>query len=113
MEREIRAGRMHEDGTPVEADSRSHTPGPWIAHPEGVKDADGKPACNRIYIGIAAEDGEDLGHIEFSEANARLIAAAPQLLEALQDAMQYLQHHLPESALAPHRAAIAAATGEA
>jgi hypothetical protein len=44
-------------------------------------------------------------------ADARLIAAAPDLLAALQDAVEYLQHHLPDDALAPHRAAIAKATG--
>lgn len=43
--------------------------------------------------------------------DARLIAAAPDLLAALQDALEYLQHHLPEEALVSHRAAIAKATG--
>lgn len=44
-------------------------------------------------------------------ANIRVMLAAPKLLAALQDALEYLQHHLPEEALASHRAAIAAATG--
>ena len=30
------------------------------------------------------------------------------LVEALKDALEYLQHHLPDEALAPHRAALAA-----
>lgn len=48
---------------------------------------------------------------EECSANASLISAAPELLEALQDAVEHLSHHLPDSILAPHRAAIAKATG--
>lgn len=44
---------------------------------------------------------------------ADLLAQRDELLEALEDSIQYLQHHLPSEQLAPHRAAIAKARGEA
>jgi hypothetical protein len=60
---------------------QNHTPAPWYVLSEGVTDAaigyraiidaDGYTVCNPSPMG---------------EANARLIAAAPMLLEALQDA---------------------------
>lgn len=57
-----------------------HTPGPWMAYAETVK-IDRKPVCNRIAVFAMDEDGP-VGHIEFSEGNALVIAAAPDLLEA-------------------------------
>ena len=54
------------------------------------------------------------------DANARLIAAAPDLLEALRNLLAEYNQHIPEDATCPHillaadaaRAAIAKATGQ-
>lgn len=100
-----------------------HTPGPWSA----VSYVNGK---------IALEDDQGLGTIALvdtvhtikdpreQEANARLIASAPELLEALELAAQALQSCYEvdsypanggteqDKALATARAAIAKAKGE-
>lgn len=63
----------------------SHTPGPWNMHTDG---------CNQVWTteGIVAivRDGNDEGINDSEQAtsNARLIAAAPELLEALQKLMR-------------------------
>ena len=86
-----------------------HTPGPWYALSEGVTDAaigyraiidaHGYTVCNPSPMG---------------EANARLIAAAPELLRALEFAKNELHYHPAtrnSEALEVVRAAIAKATG--
>jgi hypothetical protein len=85
-----------------------HTPGPWKVHTEGKK------------TGILTSDNVDhvatVHNLYRQEANARLIAAAPELLEALAVFLaQYASHSTdpdrearPEIKLA--RAAIAKAT---
>jgi len=96
-----------------------HTPGPWIAHycPE-----DGGEysihASNGIHVALS------IGGTKSEAANARLIAAAPELLEALQEAENALADYIPtiertgaslnygHSVLKKARAAIAKATGE-
>ena len=93
-----------------------HTPGPWKIemHPMGTF-----VRCSDGYI-ISGPVNERPGH----EANARLIAAALDLLEALKMAAQQLEtdaifmslsgasgNHQAEAALVA-RAAIAKATGE-
>lgn len=96
-----------------------HTPGPW-----SVTESSDWTGMSGVSLGIddaAGQEGERDYHLatvvhgdpEELAANARLIAAAPELLEALEDALQYLQHHLPDEALEPHRAAIKKARGEA
>lgn len=65
----------------------THTPGPWRVGPVDdtiVTDADGKE--------VAAIDGDYNSPDEWPrmEANARLIAAAPDLLDALYNAHNYL-----------------------
>ncbi len=90
----------------------AHTPAPWYALTDGVADAaigyraiiggDGYTVCNPSPMG---------------EANARLIAAAPDLLAALQMVAGIWSHDQtanidPESPLAKVRAAIKKATGE-
>ena len=58
-----------------------HTPGPWKAHPIEMN-------CGTPYTPVAAKTllakvySEAYGNHAESEANARLIAAAPELLEA-------------------------------
>lgn len=97
--------------------STKHTPGPWI-----VDDVEG---C----IAIAADsDGEVLAYLaqphqqtnprstEEAEANASLIVAAPELLEALSQAIEALRSADPNArmnALRDCPAVVAKATGEA
>lgn len=94
-----------------------HTPGNWIA----------KPMDSADWIDLVTDDPETCGGSAHSlpfascrhfnqEANARLIAAAPELLEALKlmrhwaeaDQVNYTGDH----PVALARAAIAKATGE-
>ena len=121
--------------------SAKHTPGPWYIHPmtnlsNELTECDTFNA-RRVYIGsgddhkIVAEtvaympkEGFNPGHprpdsVEECEANARLIAAAPDLLANLEQmeriAADYLSGRLlqfPASVLPQARAAIAKATGE-
>lgn len=62
-----------------------HSPGPWsIPIPSmgfsEINDADGN-----LVFGLAAGSGKEKQHDDVCEANARLIAAAPELLKALVD----------------------------
>jgi hypothetical protein len=63
-----------------------HTLGPWEADEEyglwGVFDADGAPICT--LFDPAVTGGRNRPHRN-AKANARLIAAAPSLLEALEE----------------------------
>ncbi len=92
-----------------------HTPGPWACTPT---------AGNHDFI-IYSESTPASGDIalvrNFDEANARLISAAPELLDALQNACNVLagvatgdlKTITPDSpALAQCRAAITKAKGE-
>lgn len=82
-----------------------HTPGPWLY--------DYAPGyCGEL---IALEDGTTLAEFvtEPSEANARLIAAAPDLLDALTDVMNFVAADLIDSDVGVKaRAAIAKAKGQ-
>jgi hypothetical protein len=83
-----------------------HTPGPWVAKGVSVK----RGAKNICATVNAAADGElSLPHaFEVSCANARLIAAAPDLLHALMVALASLDGHAYALAVA----ALHKATGE-
>lgn len=88
-----------------------HTPGPWAADGLDVKNGCGHMATTPERIG---PDGEKIG-----EANARLIAAAPDLLAACQAALPILTAYIPPEnfdghaakALAAVTAAVSKATG--
>ncbi len=100
-----------------------HTPGPW--HHTGrefndVRDSDDELVAVALHLRV----GQPERSVQEAEANARLIAAAPELLEALKTAMQQLEtdaifmslsgangDHQAKAALIA-RAAIAKATGE-
>lgn len=100
----------------------AHTPGPWSYRWETeardwaiVTDANGSIVAN-----VNTETGPDASSAPATrqmpaEANARLIAAAPDLLEALTSSLELLEHHYPKPArngqIARARAAIAKATG--
>jgi hypothetical protein len=63
----------------------AHTPGPWRARstaPQEVGVSEGWPI--RIESAAAGHDGELVAQ-SYGDANARLIAAAPELLRALVD----------------------------
>ncbi len=98
--------------------SAQHTPGPWVAHQRlyapiefghYVTTHDGLTVCNVTYQLPTEIDGQVVEATRIS--NARLIAAAPELLEALREAWPYVpEHHGPVQARI--KAAIAKATGE-
>jgi hypothetical protein len=104
--------------------SEQHTPGPWQWSHNGASTHDthcieisgGDRIGNVAYCQSYTGDGYD----DRSEtiANARLIAAAPELLEALQAIVKSLADHDDEgmvehaAQMVAARAAIAKATGE-
>lgn len=59
-----------------------HTPGPWRVG-ESCRVADIKAGYNALIARVEIESAGDRG-----DANARLIAAAPDLLEALKHALE-------------------------
>lgn len=99
--------------------SSKHTPGPWVVtpHPDTHVDVFG--------VGEIMDDKEmqyALSHTfcyQNAEANARLIAAAPELLEALKDLIGWVPGGVhfhtdaPQKAVERASAAIAKATGGA
>ena len=100
-----------------------HTPGPWAVdendHQWITADCDGL-----IVAEIPYGEGEETDrHHEINDANARLIAAAPELLEALRDMVRINQnkegyfrghsHAESGSVYEQARAAIAKAEGAA
>jgi hypothetical protein len=95
-----------------------HTPGPWRVDPDHFRDVQTTDGAIEICL---AEGGEPYGKnlfsvppIEEAHANARLIAAAPDLLEALKAILEDMDsEHGTDYDYAKARAAIAKATGEA
>ena len=78
-----------------------HTPGPWFHEPTGdglERLITGWPSENTCTV-VGVVDGNKTSQ-ETTEANARLIAAAPELLEALEALGDWLAHGLakPEGA---------------
>lgn len=93
----------------------AHTPGPWTVNPirpvQVATDTD-----TPQLVATAAADGDPYTAI----ANARLIAAAPELLEALKEVTRCLAWHaeyhgtgMDGKAVAEARSVIAQATGSA
>lgn len=108
---------------------RQHTPGPWTA---SAPDHESMPAnrCGGCDIAILAPSGcygiatpgvMTLATVYDSEANARLIAASPELLAALEDMTDRYARAMKDSGVSHYpeamveirsaRAAIARATG--
>ena len=86
-----------------------HTPGPWI------RSADRKVLTDNGVSSVTLAQVVQREGVSWyeAEANLRLIAAAPDLLTALQDAADAVHIHAPDSwVLVQARAAIAKATGE-
>ena len=98
----------------------NHTPGPWVVVGRLTKYVEAR-LVGRLIQEVAAcgPTMADEGYGQQQEANARLIAAAPDLLEALQDVDALWMHHSVahgDGKIGPlHEkviAAIAKATGE-
>jgi len=77
-----------------------HTPGPWHFNPH----EDGKPICNHgnfaiAYMDAYTPDEDDGGAWEReTDANGNLVAAAPELLECLQDILAVFNQAAADSA---------------
>jgi hypothetical protein len=92
-----------------------HTPGPWKHHQAAHPRRDGL-----MGFAIMSEEATvadmfpETYLVHVSESNARLISAAPDLLEACREANAALQHFgiMGDPALFKVQAAIAKATGE-
>lgn len=86
-----------------------HTPGPWtVDEPHQIWSEKA-----REYVAITqVEDFETLPRDQV-EANARLIAAAPELLDALEECLSCEFAVTDKQAIAKARVAIAKATGSA
>lgn len=85
-----------------------HTPGPWRVDPRSYAEgARGHVVCNvELAFTTLAVRGEP-DHLacpskvaldEIGHANARLVAAAPELLEALRETLRALEAHLTKEA---------------
>ena len=61
-----------------------HTPGPWRTTPNGVVTSD---SCQIAHVGETSRPNDMVGSFERWDADARLIAAAPELLGALKEIM--------------------------
>lgn len=91
-----------------------HTPGPWIIEDitddgQSVISAASKNWIDFARVWVVTDESTD----KEGEANARLIAAAPELLEALKDVMSAVElGWIPDGeSMFNARAAIAKATG--
>jgi hypothetical protein len=84
-----------------------YTPGPWEV---AYHDANGQAVVKAKYFEIATCWHHCVGSIEREmEVNARLIAAAPDLLDALLEALEFIEDHAdvsdgPDGSLRPNRA---------
>lgn len=99
--------------------SAQHTPGPWLC----TKAKHGVDAGHYVIATVADDRGDrcliihaEVGDDGQGDANARLIAAAPALLEALEALLgmdvAYQRGRRVEAAVAVGRAAISKAKGE-
>lgn len=84
----------------------THTPGPWKT--QGFENLIvNSPLDNTI----VCSPGSDTGTLIEMKSNARLIAAAPDMLDALKTALHYLSDDIPAPALYEIEAAIKKAEG--
>jgi hypothetical protein len=91
----------------------AHTPGPWLADEDDRPDMEwnihvvraDEPDCRICFMAIGSE----------TQANAQLIAAAPELLAALKIARKYVNEIInnQDKGYAPHLVGIDAAIAKA
>jgi hypothetical protein len=88
-----------------------HTPGPWAISPEKCHYGDIATVYNTTegWVSIHAPSWVNIGDQKVAMANARLISAAPDLLEALKGVLRVADRATVEFDAAS--AAIAKATG--
>lgn len=86
-----------------------HTPGPWDLEDHGYKYVISKPGEGYITRDVCRMDGSTMAAFD-QKANARLIAAAPELLAALKELDAKPEH---TNSWLKARAAIAKAEGRA
>lgn len=84
--------------------SAKHTPGPWLIEKDGSAEHRNKANV------IRGADGTMIVYGQANDADARLIAAAPDLLDALQVMLDAAQHDITQECDIA-RAAIAKAIG--
>ena len=98
-----------------------HTPGPWVVVGSRTKYVEARLVGSLMQeVAACGPTLADEGYGQQQEANARLIAAAPDLLEALQELCEIVEDAIEQKSakdldsftLQPARAAIAKATGE-
>lgn len=102
--------------------TQSHTPGPWDAmsfHPAGISIKAEGQVIARTFQRLSSSQSNVTVCVEESKANAKLIAAAPELLECCeQELMSYEQMNqermfpLDRQFMEKLRTAIAKAKGE-
>jgi hypothetical protein len=98
--------------TPADHPDRAkHTPGPWVAKGIHAVMSDGFQFKQQTPIGEGSCMQTQQRNRERRESNARLIAASPDLLEALRDMISD-RNQLSEATVSFAKAAIAKATGE-
>jgi hypothetical protein len=105
---------------PVEPTVRQHTPGPWVAREWHDRDYEGE--CIAQGWSVTDSDGHrvplysgETADLSEAEANGQLIAAAPELLAALERLLNSgdVRDAADAGALKQARAAIAKAVGSA
>ena len=91
-----------------------HTPGPWFITGSMTKYVEARIPGRMIQeVAACGPTAADDGYGEQQMANARLIAAAPELLDALEEVVQWLELGDHEGQMhSKARAAIAKAKGE-
>ena len=92
-----------------------HTPGPWFAFVDKGQTIIRTSRTSAAFSPLAVVKGDKRDTLKDHEANAKLMASAPDLLEALEYCLDCLGHEfaLPADCQSNARAAIARARGEA
>lgn len=94
--------------------STQHAPAPWWVTDGGVRNSGGYIAHTNSVQHYDGQDERYVREVAEREADKRLIAAAPDLLEALQELLGDMSHMSPQECLAvakKARVAVAKATG--
>ena len=82
----LRYRQPNRNPAPPVGETMKHTPGPWL-----IKELDSNGNCLIKVGGSTVAKACYLGGTEPAKANARLIAAAPELLQVVKDLMEELR----------------------